>query len=166
MPHKKEPLESDSELNQQEIPLLSDIVQLDDDLREEDVAQRTLSIDSELALIEEDDFALQSLAEDGAALAKLEAEESYNYDDSEEAVSVADAAPIRLAVPQPDIVINAIRDELHKKLSKEMSELISPVLDQTIEQMAEVIRSELTQTLESRISTLIQQELDKQFSKQ
>lgn len=165
MSHKKEPLALDSELNQQEIPLLSDIVLPDIDLKEEDAEQRTLSIDSELALIEEDDFALQSLAEDGAALAELEAEESYDYDDSEEAVTAVDAGPIRLAVPQPDIVINAIRHELHKKLSKEMSELISPVLDQTIEQITEVIHTELTQTLEARISVLIQQELDKQFGK-
>jgi hypothetical protein len=47
-----------------------------------------------------------------------------------------------------------------------MSDLISPVLEQTIEQVTEVIHNELTQKLEARISLLIQQELDKQFGKE
>ena len=163
MQQKDNPVALDSELTQPEIPLLSDIVLPYVELLEEDVSHFP-SIDSELAAIEEDDFALESLAEDSAALAELEIEDSYNYDDSEETIPAT--GPVRLSVPQPDIVITAIRTALHQKLSKEMSDLISPVLEQTIEQVTEVIHNELTQKLEARISSLIQQELDKQFGKE
>jgi hypothetical protein len=172
MEKKDNPLEIDSKLNSQEVPLLSDIVPSYVELSEKDIAEYTPSIDSELAAIEEDDLALQSVAEDEVALTEMAFEDSYDYSDGDGDDGDGDgdeselgSGPFKLSVPQPDIVINAIRSELHKKLSKEMNELISPVLEQTIAQVTEVIRSEVSQTLEARISTLIQQELDKQFGK-
>ncbi|MCF6282358.1 MAG: hypothetical protein L3J28_09135 [Candidatus Polarisedimenticolaceae bacterium] len=164
MPDDSEPLELNNEFKQAEIPLLSDVVLPYIELGEEDITQPISSFISELAAIEEDDLALQSVAEDRAALAEIGAEDSYDYsDDEDEEVA---AGPVRLSVPQHDVVVKAIRGVLHQKLSKEMSDLIAPVLEQTIEQITEVIHNELSQTLETRISTLIQQELDKQFGKE
>lgn len=151
---------------QDEIPLLEDIViPYADlpyvDLDEDEVEHLTATVDSEMAGIEEDvdDLALINLANDDQVLAELIGNDSYDYDDMEE----SDAVSSGFALPQHDVVIAAIRATLQQQLAKEMSELIAPVLEQTIQQFSQQIRHEISDSMEGRIAELIQQELDKQF---
>lgn len=166
--------QQDAELKQTEpqgeIPLLDDIVLPYVDLEEEDAAQPATLIDSDLAGIEEgeDDLALESLAEEDRALTENAVDDSYDYGDEDEAAHEPVAAGF--LIPQHDVVIKAIKNTLYQQLSKEMTGLIAPVMEQAIEQatqqIAQQINDELTYSLEERISALIQQELDKQFDKE
>ena len=87
-------------------------------------------IDSEIAGIEEDadDLALMNLANDDLALAEMAVDDSYDYDEE-----ARDAVSSGFVVPQHDVVITAIRTALQQQLAKEMSNLITSVLDQAVQ---------------------------------